>query len=76
MTWTTATAEDAAIVDKGDRRRTRLLRLLEEARIQGAVPTYQHLADALGVSRRTIERDMALLRADTDSALTRPSHPN
>lgn len=44
------------------RRRHRLLRLLAEAQSQGAAPIYRHLAKALGVSERTVERDMAALR--------------
>jgi DNA-binding SARP family transcriptional activator len=44
-------------------RRARLNRLLEEAQRQGADPSTADLAQALGVSRRTIQRDIkALLR--------------
>lgn len=42
-------------------RKHRILRLLDEAAHQGATPTDRDLADALGVSRRTIESDMATL---------------
>ena len=38
------------------------MRLLEEAQAQGAAPNCDQLAQALGVSRRTIERDLAALR--------------
>lgn len=44
-------------------RRAVLLRLLDEARAQHAVPTDDDLARALGVSRRTVLRDVAALRA-------------
>jgi len=43
-------------------RRARLSRLLDEAEAQGATPTAAHLAEALGVSKRTIQRDMAASR--------------
>ncbi len=43
-------------------RRARLLRMLREAESQGARPTIQHLANTLGVSPRTIKRDLAALR--------------
>jgi hypothetical protein len=43
-------------------RRARLARLLEEADAQGATPSASHLASALGVSKRTIQRDLAALR--------------
>lgn len=44
-------------------RRSRLVRILREAKVQGARPTIQHLANALGVSPRTIKRDLAALRS-------------
>lgn len=62
VTWTVDMPGDAAIAGKANRRRRRLLRLLVEAQSQGAVPAYHHLAQALGVSERTVERDMAVLR--------------
>jgi tetratricopeptide (TPR) repeat protein len=65
VTWTVAAPEDQALAGKVTRRHHRLLRLLDEARAQGAAPTQQHLAEAVGVSRRTIERDMAFLRQQT-----------
>ena len=43
-------------------RRTRLARLLREAQAQGATPTVAQLAEVLGVSTRTIKRDLAALR--------------
>jgi DNA-binding SARP family transcriptional activator len=45
-------------------RRTRLGRLLQEARWQGATPTLGQLAEALDVSERTVQRDLAALRRD------------
>ena len=64
VTWTLESPEDAQISDKVERRRKRLERLLSESRAQGASPTAQHLADALGVGLRTLERDLAGLKAD------------
>lgn len=43
-------------------RRHRIVRLLEEARAQGAAPTVQDLAQALAVSARSVEADLAALR--------------
>lgn len=63
ITWTLSTPEDQAISPKSERRRARLLRLMQEAAAQGAAPTQEHLAEALGVGVRTIARDMAALRA-------------
>ncbi|MBN1149329.1 MAG: tetratricopeptide repeat protein [Anaerolineales bacterium] len=62
VNWTISAPEDQAISGKTERRRQRLLRLLAEAQSQGATPNYDHLAEALGVARRTIERDMLALR--------------
>jgi len=61
VTWTLSASDDDDIPAKVARRQHRLKRLLEEAHAQGASPTYQQLADALGVGLRTIERDMAEL---------------
>jgi len=43
-------------------RRARLARLLGEATAQGAAPTAADLAQVLGVSKRTAQRDLAALR--------------
>jgi DNA-binding SARP family transcriptional activator len=43
-------------------RRSRVERMLTEAQAQGARPTVKHLANVLGVSPRTIKRDLAALR--------------
>jgi len=59
--WTIAAPEDAAVNGKAALRRHRLQRLLMEAEEQGGAPTDDDLAQALGVSRRTILRDMAHL---------------
>jgi DNA-binding SARP family transcriptional activator len=71
VVWTVATFSDEQIEGKVARRRQRLLRLLREAQAQGAAPTYRHLAEALGVGVRTIERDMAALRRAGHHLLTR-----
>jgi DNA-binding SARP family transcriptional activator len=61
VTWTVDAPEDEAISGKTERRRHRLIRLLQEAERQGAAPTDDDLASALGVNRRTILRDMQAL---------------
>lgn len=60
--WTITAPEDEAISQKSELRRVRLQRLLAEAEAHGAAPTDADLAQALGVSRRTILRDMDALR--------------
>lgn len=62
ITWTVKTPGDEKIESKAERRRHRILRLLQEAQEQAAAPTVDHLAQALGVSDRTIKRDLATLR--------------
>ncbi|NKQ37110.1 MAG: DUF1670 domain-containing protein [Chloroflexi bacterium] len=64
VSWTIYTPEDDAVSGKTARRRRVLKRLLAEAQAQRAAPTDDDLAQALGVSRRTILRDMAGLRED------------
>lgn len=59
--WTINAADDESISDKSTRRQHRLKRLLNEAEKQNAAPTDDDLAQALGVSRRTILRDMQVL---------------
>ncbi len=71
VTWTVDTPEDEVIPDKVLRRHLRLLRLLREAADQSAAPTVPDLAQALGVSARTIERDLAVLREAGHAARTR-----
>lgn len=60
--WTVELPEDELIDDPVERRRHRLLRLLEQAQAQGAAPGLVHLAQAIGVSTATVGRDLAELR--------------
>lgn len=69
--WTISAPEDEAIASKSARRQNRLRRLLAEAAAQEAAPTDNDLAEALGVSRRTILRDMADLAGSGFTFLTR-----
>jgi DNA-binding SARP family transcriptional activator len=69
--WTLHSATDDAISDPVERRRHRLQRLLDEAAQSAATPTDDDLARALGVSRRTILRDMAVLEAGSARSATR-----
>ena len=73
VAWTVEAPEDEAIPRKTARRQHRLLRLLHEATEQGAAPTVDHLAEALGVSRATIKRDLAALRRAGHEVRTRGS---
>ncbi len=61
--WTILGPEAETIPDKVDARRYRMQRLMAEAAEQGAAPTDHDLATALGVSRRTILRDLAAMEA-------------
>jgi tetratricopeptide (TPR) repeat protein len=61
VTWTVYAPEDDLIQKKAGRRRQALQRIIAEAKIQGAAPTDDDLAAALGVSRRTILRDIQAL---------------
>jgi DNA-binding SARP family transcriptional activator len=69
--WTVSAPDDSTIADKGERRRHRLVRLLGEADLAGGAPTDDDLARALGVSRRTILRDVDALAADHPVGSTR-----
>lgn len=71
VTWTLHTPDDELIPQPAERRRHVLRRLVAEAQAQGAAPTDDDLAAALGVSRRTIERDMAALMATGQAPATR-----
>ncbi|MBN1666673.1 MAG: tetratricopeptide repeat protein, partial [Anaerolineales bacterium] len=71
VNWTVSTAADQEIEDKRDRRRTRIMRLLDEARAQGAAPTIDHLASALDSGPATIKRDLADLRQAGHRVATR-----
>ncbi len=61
VTWTLHAPHDQLIEDPTARRRHILARLLAEAEAQAASPTHDQLATALGVSRRTILRDLAAI---------------
>ncbi|MCB8977396.1 MAG: tetratricopeptide repeat protein [Ardenticatenaceae bacterium] len=69
--WTIAQPTDTLINAPVARRRHILQRLLSEAEAQGAAPTDADLAQALGVSRRTILRDMDALAAENLALPTR-----
>jgi DNA-binding SARP family transcriptional activator len=69
--WTVSAPEDEAITDKTERRQHQLKRLLQQAGNQGAAPTDNDLAQALGVSRRTILRDMQALAQQIPQPPTR-----
>lgn len=81
VVWTVMAEEDEAIASvepserqrKITRRRRRLLRLLREAAEQGAAPTVDDLAEALGVGKATIKRDLAALRQAGHEVRTRGS---
>ena len=69
-----AGAEDAAVQGQEGRlglRRGRILRLMSEALEQGGVLTQEDLGRALQVTRRTIERDIAVLKKEGHLIQTR-----
>ncbi len=59
--WTISTPGDQRIASELVRRQQVLRRLVDEAAAQNAAPTDDDLARALGVSRRTVLRDMQAL---------------
>gem|GEM_PF-1125359 len=69
--WTVNAPQDETISDKSFRRQYRLKRLLQEAGEQDAAPTDDDLARALGVSRRTILRDIQFLSREIPAPPTR-----
>jgi len=73
VSWTVHQPTDEQIVDHVKRRRCRVVRLVDEANEAGASPTIAHLAEALDSSEATIRRDLAALRSDGHSILTRGS---
>jgi len=68
VAWTLSRPGDESCTDRTSRRHRVLVRLLREAIEHGAAPTDDDLARAVGVSRRTIVRDMELL-GDRGAAL-------
>ncbi len=64
VTWTVHHPDDLCIPDKKDRRKRRLIRILNEAELAGARPRLEDLASALEASLSTLKRDMAALRSD------------
>jgi predicted ATPase/DNA-binding SARP family transcriptional activator/biotin operon repressor len=73
VTWTPFASEDSQVEGKAAQRHHRLLRLLHEAGEQSAAPSVADLAVALGVTSRTVKRDLAALRAVGHDARTRGS---
>jgi DNA-binding SARP family transcriptional activator len=73
VAWTVATPEDEAIPEERERRRSKVIRLCDEAANQEACPTVEDLAVALDVSVATIRRDLAALRASGEVLATRGS---
>lgn len=73
VTWAVAEPADRSFSDGIAQRRHRLLRLVEQARRQGAAPTIVDLATALAVSPATIRRDLAALRRQGKAIFTRGS---
>jgi DeoR/GlpR family transcriptional regulator of sugar metabolism len=72
--WTLESPEDHAARTSGGKvaeRHARIRRLCAEASAQGAEPTVGDLAAALGVAARTVDRDIAALRAAGEIILTR-----
>ncbi|MBN1139898.1 MAG: tetratricopeptide repeat protein, partial [Anaerolineae bacterium] len=74
ITWTLVAPDDDGISDEIDLRRHRLVRLLQQAAEQGAAPTVDDLAAALGVSRATLKRDLTALRQAGHEVRTRGSN--
>lgn len=73
VTWSLVEVEDFLIDDESARRRHVLSRLLDQAAAFGVTPTHDQLAASLGVSRRTILRDLAIMQesaGDEASAAT------
>ncbi len=72
--WTLESAEYIAARNQGGKvaeRHSRIRRLCAEALAQGAEPTVGDLAGVLGVNGRTVDRDIAALRAAGELVVTR-----
>jgi len=66
-----AQREVGQAANKAATRQQTLLRLCAEASAQDAEPTVGDLAEALGVTPRTVDRDIAALRAAGETLMTR-----
>ncbi|MDH5520298.1 MAG: tetratricopeptide repeat protein, partial [Acidimicrobiia bacterium] len=73
VSWSASDPTDWDIGDAAQRRQRRVLRLCREAVEQGALARVHDLADLLGVSDRTVKRDLAELRVAGESPTTRRS---
>ena len=71
VTWTVSHPDDWAVSSPSARRQHRLLRLAEQAATQGALPRVIDLAGVLGVSERTVKRDLSKLRSEGHRPQTR-----
>jgi tetratricopeptide (TPR) repeat protein len=74
VVWTVAEPEQCEVgraSNKVSTRQERLVRLCAEANAQGAEPTVGDLAEALGVTPRIVDRDIAALRAAGEALVTR-----
>jgi DNA-binding SARP family transcriptional activator/predicted ATPase len=69
--WTIQHPDDDLINSPIDRRRHRLIRLLDEAEVEGAAPSIDDLANALAVSDSTVRRDLSALRKAGHRVITR-----
>lgn len=73
IVWTVADAASGSAAAQTSGRRDRLRLLCAEAAAQGAEPTVEDLAQALGVSRKTVQRDIDTLQAAGEVVVTRGS---
>ncbi len=73
VVWSVSHPDDFSVDGGPERRRRRLLRLVHEAREQDAVPTIDHLVEAVGASIATVRRDLQRLRAQGHDVRTRGS---
>ncbi|MEM7272206.1 MAG: AAA family ATPase [Actinomycetota bacterium] len=73
VSWTVSEPADWRIESLADRRKARIIRLVAEAEAQDGSVRIGDLAVALGVSERTIKRDIAQLRGGGSSLRTRKS---
>ena len=71
VTWTVQHPEDDRLESPVDKRRNRVIRLVQESENTGAMATVERLADALGVSESTVRRDLTALRRSGHSVPTK-----